>query len=257
MRRFGTALALSIPLLAAVGAAHAETVIVSLSHHQVRITSTYTGAELVVFGIIGRDGVTAARSGGYDLVVTARGPRAHTVVREKRPFGPVWLNAAQVKFYDLPVTKAVLSNRPLDEIADPDLRRRFGIGLDASGASKIAPSDTSEREAEFHAAMLRLKTRSGLYIQNERGVSFLTDSVFRAAVPVPATAPLGSYEVEAALFHGGVRLAVAHTHFEVSKTGMEQILAREARERGLLYGATASALALVFGWLATVVFRRD
>ena len=257
MRTFGAALASSIALLAAAGAAHAETINVSLSRHLVQITSTYTGAELVVFGVIGRDGVTAARSGGYDLVVTARGPRAHTVVREKRPFGPVWLNAGQVKFYDLPVTKAVLSSRPLEEIADPDLRRRYGIGLDAAGASKIAPSNASGREEEFREAMLRLKTRSNLYTRDERGVSFITENVFRAAVPVPATAPLGSYEVEAALFHGGVRLAVTQTHFEVAKTGMEQVLAREARERGFLYGATASALALVFGWLATVVFRRD
>lgn len=257
MRIVASALVLSIPILTAAEAARGETLTVTLSHHQVRITSTYTGAELAVFGVVGRDGATVPRSGDYDLVVTARGPRANTVLREKRPFGPVWLNDAQVKFYDLPVTMAVLSSRPLDEIADVDLRRRYAVGLDTTRASNIAPPGAAVREEEFREALIRLKTQSNLYVQDERGVSFIAENVFRATVPLPATAPPGAYEVEAALFRGGVRLAVTQTSFEVTKTGLEQFLAREARERGLLYGAAASALALVFGWLATVVFRRD
>ncbi len=237
--------------------ASAESLTVSLSHHRVQITSTYTGAELVVFGLIGRDAAGAARAGGYDIVITARGPRAATVVREKQPLGPIWINRAQVKFFDLPVTKAVLATKPLEDIAEPELRRRYRIGLDTATIPKVDASAATGREIEFRAALLRLKTSSGLYTQNERGVVFIADNVFRGNVPVPATAPLGNYEVEVALFQGGVRLAQETTNFEVTKAGFEQLVARESREQSWLYGALTAAVALMFGWIATVIFRRD
>ena len=237
--------------------AAAETLTVSLSHHRVRITSTYTGAELVVFGVIDRDAASAARAGEYDLVVTARGPRGNTVVREKQRLGPIWINREQVKFFDLPSTMAVLSTGPLSEIADPEVLRRFRIGLSTAGAENHDASSAPGRTEEFAASLVRLKTRAGLYVEDDRGIAFLTESVFRAGVPVPAAAPIGIYDVEVALFRGGVRLAVTTTNFEVSKDGIEQMLALEARENGLLYGLTAAAMALAFGWLATVVFRRD
>ncbi len=244
-------------LWAMTTAAAAETLTISLSHHRVRITSTYTGAELVVFGVIERDASSAARAGDYDIVVTARGPRGNTVVREKQRLGPIWINREQVKFFDLPSTMAVLSTAPLTNIADPDVLRRFRIGLLPAGGDKLDGTSAPGRAEEFAASLVRLKTQSGLYAENERGVAFLTENVFRATVPVPAAAPIGIYDVQVSLFHGGVRLTETSTNFEVTKAGVEQLLALEARENGFLYGLAAAAMALAFGWLATVVFRRD
>lgn len=245
-------LALALGLTCA--GARAEGLVTTISSARVEITSTYTGAELVVFGVIERDGRMGARTQDYDVVVTARGPDGNTVVREKVRFGPIWMNLDQRKFVQVPATLAVLSNRPLDDIADTDLRRRYRLGLDM----QVGPGGTDVAwDAAFLEALLRLKREAGLYVERSDGVSFLAPNIFRATVPVPATAPVGAYGVEISLLAGGVELTRAQTGFDVSKVGFEAALVRYARQHGWLYGLATVAIALAFGYLATIIFRRD
>ena len=93
------AAALGLALLAAE-AARAETLVTSISSSRVEITSNYTGGTIAVFGAVERDGQTIARTGGYDVVVTAKGPRQNLTVREKEPVGPLWLNREQQQVVD-------------------------------------------------------------------------------------------------------------------------------------------------------------
>jgi uncharacterized protein (TIGR02186 family) len=238
-------------------AASAETLVVSLSTSRVLISSNYTGSSIAVFGAIEPDAQTIARASGYEAVVTVRGPPQTLTVREKQPVGPIWVNRAEQRFPDVPAFLAVLSSAPIEEITTDPLRRRLRVGLRAivgglGSAAEGAPEDTSFREA-----LLRLEQREGLYFQDERGVSFLTRTIFRAAVPVPATAPPGNYDVEIALFAGSVLLSRTFTNFELVKSGFEQQVGVLARDWSLAYGAAAAGMALLFGWLASVVFRRD
>ncbi|PSC06665.1 hypothetical protein SLNSH_02355 [Alsobacter soli] len=235
-------------------AARAETMVLSLSSHRVQITSTYTGAELVIFGVIDNERRSVTRQEPYDVVVTAAGPRASTVVRQKVRLGPIWMNLAQRKFADVPTTLAQISSRPIVQIASPDLRRRFGLGLD----SILDPAGYDLiYDPTFRTALIRLQREAGLYRSEERGVTFITPSIFRAVVPVPATAPLGGYDVDVALFSGGVLLAREDTNFEVTKVGFEQAVAQAARQHPIWYGAATALMSVAFGWLATVIFRRD
>ena len=55
----------------------------------------------------------------------------------------------------------------------------------------------------------------------------------------------------------GVALATSNSAIEIQKVGFEQFVANSAREHGLLYGFTTAGLALLTGWIASVVFRRD
>jgi uncharacterized protein (TIGR02186 family) len=236
------------------GFARAEDLVATISSSHVQINSTYTGAELVVFGVIERDGRVGARTQPYDVVVTARGPDGNTVVREKVRFGPIWVNLDQRKFVEVPATLAVLSNRPLDDIADVDRRRRYRLGLDM----QVGPGGTDLAwDAAFRDALIRLKAEAQLYVQEPKGVDFLSPTIFRATVPVPATAPVGRYRVEISLLADGVEIARSLTGFEVAKVGFEQAVARSARTHSLLYGLLTVSIALAFGWLATIIFRRD
>ncbi len=249
-RVIGAALALAL----VAGAAKAESLVTTISSGHVQINSTYTGAELVVFGVIERDGRVGARTDAYDVVVTSRGPEGNTVVREKVRFGPIWMNLDQRKFVGVPATLAVLSNRPLGDIAEPHLRRRYRLGLDM----QVGPGGTDPAwDAAFLDALLRLKTDGRLYMQDPKGVDFLTPNIFKATVPVPATAPVGHYGVEVSLLAGGVEIARAATGFEVAKVGFEAAVARSARQHALFYGLATVGIALAFGYLATIIFRRD
>jgi uncharacterized protein (TIGR02186 family) len=245
-------------LLAGLAPAAAETLITSLSSHRVLITSNYTGTSIAVFGAIERDAQTVARATGYEVVVTVRGPRQHLVVRERERLGPVWINQEQQKFPTAPAYLAVLSSGPVAEITSPQLRSRQKIGI---RAIVDAPDLTNRRDGgadePFRDALYRLKAREGLYLQNERGVTFLTPTIFRASIPLPATAPPGEYDVEVTLLADTVILASAMTHFELVKTGFEEQVGEIARDRSLLYGIATALIAILFGWLANVIFRRD
>jgi uncharacterized protein (TIGR02186 family) len=123
-----------------------------------------------------------------------------------------------------------------------------------------APELTNERagaDKPFRDALYRLKVQEGLYFEDERGVTFMTPDIFRSSIPLTATAPPGDYEVEIALFANTVVLARATTTFELVKTGFERQVGQVARDWSLLYGVVTALIAVLFGWVANVTFRRD
>src|SRR5262245_28314948 len=117
--------AIAITFLAATVAAPvpaaAQRVIVSLSNHRVMVTSSFAGADLVLFGTIE---TPTPRRGGYDLVATITGPRQNAVTFRKDRVLGLWLNVDSREFEGVPSFLAVLSNRELSAIANSDTRRR-------------------------------------------------------------------------------------------------------------------------------------
>jgi uncharacterized protein (TIGR02186 family) len=237
--------------------AQAETMIVALSSHRIAITSNYTGAQLAVFGSVERDARTVARADGYDIVVTVSGPRKMIVVREKEPFGPFWINRTQRRFAETPAFIAVASNRPTTEIAADEAGRRLKIGLNNALIPQQAGLELDPGESRFRNALVRVKGGGSLFTETERGVTFLSPSLFTARIDLPATAPTGNYEVEVMLLAGSVPLARQSTNFELVKTGVEQRIAAAAADNKWFYGLMTVLLALSFGWLANLLFRRD
>ena len=250
-------LGLLLILLGAATSARAETLITSLSSHRVTISSNYTGSSVAVFGAIERDAQTVARGAAYEIVITVRGPRQSIVVREKEPLGPVWINQEQQKFPDAPSYLGVFSSRPLSDITTDALRMRQKIGLEAIVHAADFTNDRGVADEPFRNALLRLKAREGLYVHGDRGVTFLTPSIFRAGVTLPATAPPGNYDVEVTLFADTVILARTFTSFELVKVGFEEQVGELARDYSSLYGGSTALLAVFFGYLASIIFRRD
>jgi uncharacterized protein (TIGR02186 family) len=244
-------------LLALAPAAAAETLITSLSRHRVTINSNYTGTSIAVFGSIERDAQTVSRASSYQVVVTVRGPQQNLVVREKDAVGPLWINREQQKFPTAPAYLAVFTSGPLAEFTTDTLRRRQKVGLEAIVFGPDFTNDRGEADEPFRAALLRLKQREGLYLMDERGVTFLTPTIFRCEIPLPAIAPPGNYDVEVVLFADSVVLTRTQTSFELVKSGFEQQVGEVARDHSALYGLATGAFALLFGWLASVIFRRD
>jgi uncharacterized protein (TIGR02186 family) len=252
---------LATGLLLTPGAAKAERLVTSLSTYRVSIASNFAGTDLVLFGTIDRDAVTVARRGGYDVVVTVRGPRQSTVTWRKERMLGIWVNADARTFVDAPSYLAVLANRPLAMIAAPDQQRRLQLGLDHALLALPAPPQADAGAAladdPFRQAFIRVRGERGLYLERTDAVTFLTPTLFRTTIALPADAPIGTYEVDVKLLADGTLLARETSAFELYKVGVEQVLATAARHHGFLYGLSTAGMALMIGWLATVVFRRD
>ena len=248
-----------ISLLAVTAPAQAERLITTLSTSRVLISSNFTGADVVLFGSVERDAQTIARRGGYDLVVTVTGPRETVVTYRKERVVGVWVNADSRTFVKAPSYLAVLSNRTINDIADINTLRRTQTGLARTLLPQEISGDIADstREDPFRQAFLRLKVEKQLYRELQNGVTFLTPALYRAAIPIPDNAPTGSYDVDVKLFADGTLLARQQTALEIVKVGFEQFVASAAREHGLFYGLATALMALLTGWLASVVFKKD
>jgi uncharacterized protein (TIGR02186 family) len=243
----------------AVSPAQAERLIVSVSNHRVTVTPNYSGEELVLFGSVEKDPNTPANRGNYDLVVTVAGPRADMVTRRKeRKFG-IWINTDSRQFLRVPTYLAIFSNRPLDAIASPEVQRRQQLGLNnvlltqrvGGDYADVVPNDA------FRSAFVRLRSQHGLYREEASAVTFLTPTLFRTGIPLPAEVPIGTYNVEIKLFDDGALVAQTDTAFEIVKVGFEQFVATTARQNGFVYGLVTAFMALMTGWMASIVFRKD
>ena len=69
--------------------------------------------------------------------------------------------------------------------------------------------------------------------------------------------PIGTYQVDIKLFSDGALVTRTETAFEIVKVGFEQFVATSARQNGLVYGLVTTAMALMTGWIASIVFRKD
>ena len=253
---FAAALALS-SLLVHAGPAAAERLIASLTNHRVMITSNYTGVELVLFGTVERDAATP-RGGSYDIVATITGPRDPLRTRRKQRVLGIWVNTDSRTFIDPPSYLAVLASRPLDAITSAESQRRLQLGIANTSFSELIHNDIGEVSNDpFRAALIALMRERGLYSEEPNAVTFLTPTLFRASISLPAQVPIGNYAVDVKLFADGNLVAHTDSAFEIVKVGFEQFVVTAARDHGLAYGLATGMMALLTGWIASVAFRRD
>jgi uncharacterized protein (TIGR02186 family) len=250
---------LAVPLAGTKPAA-AERLVTSISRHQVLVNSNFAGTSIVLFGTVEPDSPTARRRAtGYDLVVTVTGQKQTIVERRKERMLGIWTNIGSRTFLNVPSYLAVLSNQPIEQITNVDTARQLQLGL----ADKLLPQQLGNdvgdvvRDDPFRANFLRLKSQHQLYVQKANGVTLLTPTVFRSEISLPAEAPIGNYDVDVKVFAEGVLLTRTNSAFEIIKVGFEQFVATAAQDYGLLYGLTTAMMAIMTGWFAAVVFRRD
>jgi uncharacterized protein (TIGR02186 family) len=245
-------------LVANVQPVLSERLVLSLSNERVQIASNFVGENLVLFGVVEPDPGKTLRD-DYDLVVTVAGPREIMRTRRKQRVLGIWVNVGSREFVRVPSYLAVLSSRPVAQIANADTLRRLQLGLDNFLLTQRIGSDLGDtvREDPFRAAFVRLQSEHGLYRQAGDAVKFLTPSVFRVVIPLPANVPTGPFSVDVELFASGAMIAQSTAALEVIKTGVEQYVADAAGNNGLLYGLLTTLMALLTGWIASVVFRRD
>jgi uncharacterized protein (TIGR02186 family) len=239
--------------------ARAERLITSLSSHRVQITSIFNGVELVLFGTVEPDADSVPRKGAYDIIATVTGPRQTVVTRRKaRRFG-IWVNVESRTFVDVPSYLAVMATKPFNAIADEETLRRLQIGLSHTLLPQQIGLDIADVavDDEFRQAFLRIKREHRLYSESTNAVTFLTPTLFRGSIEVPAEALIGTYDVDVKLFADGAMIARANSAFDIVKVGFERFIAGSAADHGLMYGLATAAMALMTGWFASIVFRRD
>jgi uncharacterized protein (TIGR02186 family) len=236
-------------LLLATPALGDETLVSGVSQDLIQITSNYTGSDIVVFGDVEQQ----SRAAGRDIVVVVRGPDTVLTVRRRDRVAGIWINHDAASLSGMPAYYYLASSRPLKEIAPADTLARYGIGV----ASLEPDTVHAHHDVEpFRQAALRLMADRGLYREVPSGVEFLSETLFRTHVPVPASVTRGQYDVEVFLLRNGNVESAQSTPLFIDQTGLERRLYNWAHDQPFGYGLAAVVMALMMGWISSVVFRR-
>ncbi len=234
-------------LAAAKPAGAAEPLVADLSSHRIRITTGFTGTEVLLFGAVEKEG---------DVVVVVRGPTETLSVWRKDRYAGIWMNDKRVEFEGVPSFYAVGSNRPLNEVADEPVLNRHQIGVDhlRLEAKGLSPDDAIY--ILFRRALIRNMQMAGLFAIDIDKVTFLGARLFRAELFFPANVPTGAYEVEVFLLRDGQVVSAQNTPLFVSKAGVGAWVFAFAHQRPALHGLIAVLAALAAGSLAAFVFKK-
>lgn len=246
-----------VALLLSVIKGHTASLQIGLSDESVAITSSFDGDSVTVFGTIEGGDPQALTLAQYDLVVALVGPDSNLVVRRKQRRAGVWINGDSLPFIKVPSFYSMASNRKLIDIAEPPVLAENKIGFEnlrfETGATLTAEGEMKE----FRESLSRLKASRELSLKRSDGVKFLSPTLFRAKLSVPANVPIGRHTARVWLFKDGDLIARRSARLEVRKIGFEQFMFNLAHKNGLLHGIIAVVVAILTGWLASVVFRRD
>lgn len=260
MRRLAASvllLALTAPAAAQPSGEVASNLPAAVAEERITVSSDYRGSYVTVFG------VNPDRRGRGDIVVVVRGPSESAVVMRKQRVLGLWVNSAPVRFTDAPSFFAVLSNRPLRQIASPQAIWRHR--LDPASSAQLASAVPAGADpAAYRNALVRLRRAQGLYqeysgrasTERRGGLTLYQGGLFRAVVRLPANAPIAEYHADTYLFRDGRLISTQRIPIDIARVGVERSIHDLATGASLLYGIVTVLLALGAGWLAAFLFRR-
>ena len=236
-----------------------ESVQADVSARNVAVTSSFNGIEIVIFGAVDNSQQPSAESGYYDVMIVVEGVPGRIVVRRKNNVAGLWLNTSSATFDLVPSYYAIASTRPIDEITTEEFRASHGVGfqhLRFTPAFGQTQALSTEDLKEFRQAIVRLKEKQGLYIQDNFRVAFIGRSLFRATIELPANVTVGPFDTRVYLFRDEKLLSQYSVRLNLEREGMERYLHRFAFSYPTLYGLMTVAIAIAAGLIASTVFRR-
>lgn len=237
--------------------AQRENVTIGLSSDTVQIATNFSGTDLTIFGSVNNAKSDSVATGGYDVIVVLEGPPKPITIREKKRILGMWVNADAFSFRDVPRSYVLASTRNLRDVSPEETYRQLSLGVAMRFFEPADESPIPARLAYFSSALRDQKISSGFYRESVGDVRFLSQSLFKATLFLPADIPLGTHRARAFLFKNGTFLDEDSTGLYVAKDSFEQWLFSAAQRYSFLYGLTAVALAIFVGWAGRLLFRKD
>lgn len=225
-----------------------------VSARRIEIRYSFTGAQLLLFGAIlyprGR-----IPEHDPDIAVVLRGPVQPILVREKEKIAGIWMNAESARFRSAPAYYSVASSKPVSKLLDERTAAIYEVGLQNL---QLSPGSAAlpEKARRFETGLIDLRKRTGVYVEDPRGVEITEGVLYRARIFIPSQVPIGTYTAETFLIQDHKVIAVATRDIEIGKSGFERWVSLVARRHEGLYGLAAVIMSVGLGWIAAVVFRR-
>ena len=230
-----------------------EEVVLGLSKDRIAITTGFDGSEILVFGAVRREKPINEET-PLEVIITVAGPSQPVEVRRKSNELGIWVNTDRVEVDLAPVFYAVATTGPLAKVLNDTEDLRHKITVDRAIRSVGAPQTILD-SASFTDALIRIRRAQELYQQLEGEVLLDQQTLFRAAVAMPAQLTEGDYVIRIFLTRNGLVVSKFETSINVRKEGLGRFLFTLSRRQPAVYGVMALMIAAFAGWIASAAFR--
>ena len=220
-----------------------------ISTDLVQINTGFDGMNLLLFG---------TTNGANNIIIVIKGPLETNIIRKKTRVASIWVNTEKVIIENVPTFYAIASTRPLNQITTQSILKKYGIGANnfLTNILKQANAKTMDISDEYKNALVRLKNKLGLYIDNPIKIKLIEGQLFRANIKFPANVGTGKYTAQIYYFKDGLLLDVINKPILVEKIGIGADVFRLAHSHSALYGIIAILIAVASGWIAAAIFRK-
>ena len=237
-------------LLIALPATAQEDVVAGLSQNRVSINATFVGSEILIFGAVKRE-TPAPDTGKLNVVIVVEGPSHQITVRRKEKRYGIWVNAQSASVEAAPAFYAVATTGPIEQVLREEEDLKYHITI----PREIRLAAGEENLADFAEAVIRIRSKQGLYSQKIGGVTLSEDTLFNTSVSLPSNLTEGDYRTRIFLTRNGQVISNYETTIAVRKVGLERWVYSLAHEQPLIYGLMALVIAIAAGWGASAFFR--
>jgi hypothetical protein len=215
----------------------------------IRIGPFFSGASVRVSGKIPE---------GSRAIVEVIGKRIEEQLLRKGRRWDIWMNVGEIDIEDAPYVYYALSTDP-EEFSGPGATREFGY----AALKKRAYFKGDVRgigQDEVFRRFIELKEEENLYrlqpgalrVSEPSGGLETVEGSFR----IPSRIPPGEYRVRLSIVDPGLSLPSESASLAVRMDGLPAFLSSLSLKHGSLYGLFAVAIAVLFGFLVGVAFKR-
>ena len=231
----------------------AEEVVLRLSQNRVAITANFDGSKILIFGAVKRE-TEIQQEPPLEVVITVSGPDQPVTVRRKEKKLGIWVNVDSVDVDAAPSFYAVATSGPFHDVLSSVEDLRHKVSLPMAIRSVGVPTNVEDAQT-FSEAIIRIRSKSGLYQMLEDTVIVDQQTLFQTSIAMPANLTEGDYETRIFLTRGGKVVSSFSTSIDVRKVGLERWLFNLSRQKPLAYGLLSLAIAIAAGWGASAAFR--
>ena len=229
--------------------AYGTALIIDSSTSEVKVSSSFIGTDVMVFG---------TANDKDDIIVVITGPTETAIVRKKGRVSGIWINKEKLEFREIPGFYAIASTRPLSEITETDELKRQKIGIHnvITTASLNSKDKNIKTFKSFKDALIRGQKTKGLYLDMPLTIDVVSKRLFKTTFHFPNNMTTGIYTVKVFSFQKKRLVSMVSKTISVEKIGIGADVFKFAKEQSALYGLLAILIAVLSGWIASVIFRK-
>ena len=229
--------------------AYGTALIIDSSTNEVKVSSSFIGTDVMVFG---------TANDKDDIIVVITGPTETAIVRKKGRVSGIWINKEKLEFREIPGFYAIASTRPLSEITETNELKKQKIGIHnvITTASLNSKDENIKTFKSFKDALVRGQKTKGLYLDAPLTIDVVSKRLFKTTFHFPNNMTTGIYTVKVFSFQKKRLVSMVSKTISVEKIGIGADVFKFAKEQSALYGLLAILIAVLSGWIASVIFRK-